>query len=125
MMAHDLKNPLTGIITTSDVINDVADLTRKETRDFLWQIKATAFDMDNIIDSLLLLSEVRKAEAPSAPVEMAEALNNVQLRLKFLVREHRGRLICPKEWPTALGYGPCIEEVCANYISNALKYGRP
>lgn len=124
-VAHDLKNPLAVIITTSDVLNEVTNLTRKEVRDFLRQIKATAFEMDTIIDSLLLLSEVRKAEAPSEPVDMANVLHNVRNRLNFLVSEYRGRLTCPEEWPTALGYGPWIEEVWANYISNALKYGGP
>jgi len=27
------------------------------------------------------------------------------------------------EWPEALGYGPWVEEVWINYVSNALKYG--
>ena len=31
----------------------------------------------------------------------------------------------PRAWPTAIGYGPWIEEIWANYISNALKYGGP
>ena len=29
----------------------------------------------------------------------------------------------PQRWPVAHGYGPWIEEVWANYISNAIKYG--
>jgi len=29
----------------------------------------------------------------------------------------------PDEWPLAVGYGPWIEEVWANYINNAIKYG--
>jgi len=30
----------------------------------------------------------------------------------------------PGAWPAALGYGPWVEEVWANYLSNAIKYGR-
>jgi signal transduction histidine kinase len=30
----------------------------------------------------------------------------------------------PGLWPTALGYGPWVEEVWVNYLSNAIKYGR-
>jgi two-component system sensor histidine kinase/response regulator len=29
----------------------------------------------------------------------------------------------PKTWPVALGYGPWVEEVWVNYLSNGLKYG--
>jgi two-component system sensor histidine kinase/response regulator len=30
----------------------------------------------------------------------------------------------PGAWPTTLGYGPWVEEVWVNYLSNAIKYGR-
>jgi len=29
----------------------------------------------------------------------------------------------PDAWPVAVGYGPWIEEVWANYLSNAIMYG--
>src|SRR5690606_22157778 len=29
----------------------------------------------------------------------------------------------PDEWPVALGYGPWVERVWFNYLSNGLKYG--
>ncbi len=124
-VAHDLKNPLAVIIASSDVITQVSNLTHKELREFLKQIKITAFEMDNIVDSLLLLSEVRKVDAPMEPVKMDGVIQNVRKRLGYMTREHRGRLVAPKAWPLALGYGPWIEEVWANYISNALKYGGP
>ena len=124
-VAHNLKNPLCVIIAASDVINRVGNLTQKELKEFLHQIKATAYEMDSIIDNLLLLSEVRKVDSPSEPVDMARVINAVQGRLKYMIKEHRGRVVCPAAWPTAVGYGPWIEEIWANYISNALKYGGP
>jgi signal transduction histidine kinase len=124
-VAHDLKNPLTTIIAASDVITQVGDLTSGELHGFLRQIKSTAFDMDSIVDSLLLLSEVRKVEAPLAPVDMDKVVGEVHRRLDHLIKEYHGHLICPANWPTAIGYGPWIAEVWTNYISNALKYGGP
>jgi signal transduction histidine kinase len=40
-----------------------------------------------------------------------------------MIKAHRGRVSFPKNWPTAIGYAPWVEEVWANYLSNALKYG--
>jgi two-component system sensor histidine kinase/response regulator len=122
-VAHDLKNPLSILIATADIITSISNLTRKELKEFLQQIKSTAFEMNNIIDNLLLLSEVRKVEAPTEPIDMFRVVTTVQNRLSYIIKEHRGNLVFPTVWPTAIGYEPWIEEVWSNYISNALKYG--
>ncbi len=124
-VAHDLKNPLTTIIAAGDVINEVTNLTPKELREFTRQIKTTAFEMNAIVDSLLLLAEIRRAEALMEPINMAVVVHHVRGRMSYVLREYHGRLICPKSWPTALGYAPWIEEIWANYIGNALKYAGP
>jgi len=123
MVAHDLKEPLTILIMNADLIKDVPDLTVKEWREYLLQIKSTAFEMNSIIKSLLLFAEVSKAEAPRGPVHMAQVVANVQARLSYMIREQQAQLILPQVWPDAIGYGPWIEEVWANLLSNALKYG--
>ncbi len=122
-VAHNLKNPLSVIIMTSDAISDITDLTSREQEDFMQQIRSTAYEMDNIIDNLLLLAEVRKAEAPQEPVDMAVAVAHIRKRLGYLIKEHHARISFPKTWPVALGYAPWVEEVWANYLSNAMKYG--
>ena len=89
----------------------------------LGQIKSTAYEMKNIIRSLLLFAEVSKAEAPRGAVQMEQVLANVQARLSYMIREQQAQLILPEAWPDAVGYGPWIEEVWANFLSNAIKYG--
>ena len=123
MIAHDLKDPLTILIMTADLINGVPDLTSEELRQCTLQIKSIAHEMNNIIKSLLLFSEVSKAEAPRDSVHMDRVVANVQTRLSYLIRERQAQLILPEVWPDAVGYGPWLEEVWANYLSNALKYG--
>ena len=48
---------------------------------------------------------------------------NVRARLSCMISEQQAQLILPQIWPDAVGYGPWIEEVWANLLSNALKYG--
>jgi two-component system sensor histidine kinase/response regulator len=123
MVAHDLKEPLTILIMIADLIRDVGDLTPNELKECLQQVQSTAYEMRNIIKSLLLFSEVSRAEAPRGAVHMAEVVANVQARLSYMIREQQAQVILPTVWPDALGYGPWIEEVWANFLSNALKYG--
>lgn len=123
MLAHDLKDPLTVLIVTSDLVADTPDLTGQEMKEYLQQIKSTSYDMSRIINNLLLFAEVTKAEAPVGPVDMAAVVLKVRSRLSHLIEEHQANLVLPKVWPEATGYGPWIEEVWANYISNAITHG--
>jgi len=123
MVAHDLKEPLTVLVMTADLIKDIADLPSEELKEYLVQIRSTAYEMKSIIKNLLLFAEVSKAEAPRGAVHMAQVVANVQARLSYMIREQQAQVILPEVWPDAVGYGPWIEEVWANLLSNALKYG--
>jgi signal transduction histidine kinase len=122
-VAHDLKEPLTVLILTADLIKDVPDLTGEEVSEWLLQMKSTAYEMRSIVKNLLLFAEVSRAEAPRGSVRMAEVVANVRARLSYMIKEKQAQLILPEVWPDAFGYGPWIEEVWANFLSNALKYG--
>ncbi|HET9910597.1 MAG TPA: HAMP domain-containing sensor histidine kinase [Anaerolineales bacterium] len=123
MVAHDLKEPLTVLIMNADLIKDNPDLPREALKEDLLQIQSTAYEMKDIINSLLLFAEVSKAVAPRGVVHMARVVANVQARLSYMIREQQAQVVLPQVWPDAIGYGPWIEEVWANLLSNALKYG--
>lgn len=61
---HKLKRPLSVIITTSNAIFDITDLTPEELYEYLQQIRSTAYKMDEIIDNIMLHPDVRKADMP-------------------------------------------------------------
>jgi predicted aldo/keto reductase-like oxidoreductase len=57
------------------------------------------------------------------PLDMASIVAEAQQRLAYMVEERQAEITLPDTWPVALGYGPWVEEVWVNYLSNALKYG--
>jgi len=56
-------------------------------------------------------------------VNMARVVATIRRRLGYIIKKNQARLTLPKTWPEVIGYGPWIEEVWANYISNAIKHG--
>ncbi len=124
-VAHDLNNPLTRIIGFAEVmISDFTVLDEADLRRYLRSIARAARKMNSITDELLLLSSVRAMEEVDVgPVEMARIISEAMTRLAHLIESHQAELVLPDSWPMAVGYGPWIEEVWANYISNAVKYG--
>ncbi len=122
-VAHDLKNPLTVIVSASEVVSTTTDLSHEHARELYRTVKSTALDMGIIVDELLLLSEVRKRDVPLEPLAMGDIVAIVRDRLAGMVEECHAEILVPSSWPVAMGYEPWIEEVWANYITNALKYG--
>ena len=123
MVAHDLKEPLVVMAFTSNLITNIPDLSGEKLKEYLRQMGQTADEMKRIINNLKHFSEVSEAEASFETIHMADVVANVQGRLGHLIREQQAQVVIPEDWPAAIGYGPWIEEVWANYLSNAIKYG--
>ena len=123
-VAHDLKNPLTLIVGFSDFVrNNYHKMSESERDMALQRIEKSAYRATNITEELLLLASVRKQDVALGPVEMEEVITQVQERLSFMIEEYKAEFVVPQYWPAAQGYGPWLEEVWANYISNGIKYG--
>jgi signal transduction histidine kinase len=123
-VAHDLKNPLGAIIGFADLLvrkhDQVPPSRRAQYLEFILQ---GSQKMSDIIEALLLLSQVRTREAELVPLDMGEIMAEVIQRLAPMIDQYKAELMLPDTWPVVLGYAPWIEEVWINYINNAIKYG--
>lgn len=124
-VAHDLKNPLTVLVGYSELLEKrYAQLPPEQLEHNLHAIATGARRMTNIINELLLLASVREMnEVQMSPLNMAYIVGEVQTRLQDMLTRAEAQLEMPPSWPVALGYGPWVEEIWANYVSNAVKYG--
>ncbi|HOU13846.1 MAG TPA: response regulator [Anaerolineae bacterium] len=124
-VAHDLKTPLTAVVGFSDLLQKrYVQMPLDKLGDTLAIIAQNGRRMSNIINELLLLASVRKMdEVPMAQLDMSGIVTAVTERLGDLLKTSMAQLVVPETWPVAYGYGPWIEEVWLNYISNAIKYG--
>lgn len=123
-VAHDLQNPLGLVIGFASALAKHYDLlSQEEVELYSSKILTTGHKMSKIVHELLLLASLRRHEIKLAPLDMADLVNEAQRRLVGLINESGAKIVVPAEWPVALGYGPWIEEVWVNYISNGIKYG--
>jgi signal transduction histidine kinase len=127
-VAHDLKNPLAGIIGLSNLLLSDCTTDTLPTADSIENLQFIAQAADkmlNIIDALLLLANASKQKhIQTKALDMSHIMVQViNHRLAYMFKEFQGTIKLPKTWLVAKGYAPWVEEIWANYISNALKYG--
>ncbi|MGD9100887.1 MAG: GAF domain-containing protein [Anaerolineae bacterium] len=123
-VAHDLKSPLSYIVSFAEILKQGYDPRQEQDLGYLQKIAKKGRKMAFIIDELLLLAGVRKIEELDiAPLDMANVVAQVLERMSDVIQESQAEIILPPSWPAALGYGSWVEEVWVNYLSNAIKYG--
>jgi signal transduction histidine kinase len=123
-VAHNLKDQLTPIIGYAETLQAIYQhINPDQIRKDLEVISRNGHKMSRIIDELLLLAKVRKAEITLKPLDMAAILHEVQQRMAYVLHQFEVELILPERWPVVLGYAPWVEEIWTNYLSNAIKYG--
>jgi signal transduction histidine kinase len=124
-VAHDLKSPVARMVGFADLLSEShIELSPEERQQYLKVVAQNGHSLINIINELLLLANVRRArKVECGPVEMGGVVQAAQERLAHVIEENQAEIIHPSGWPVAIGYAPWLEEVWANYISNAIKYG--
>jgi len=126
-VAHNLKAPLTHVILAADLLELNIGSMNEECAPYVKTIVNYGRKMTDIIDELLLLAEVRSREdLLLLPLQMGRIIQDVVARLKTVTDQYDAEMIWPEEkeaWPCVIGYAPWVEEVWANYLTNAIKYG--
>lgn len=123
MVAHDLKNPVASLIGILQMILTDDHIQQDPNYDVLKLAVSSAYKINNIIDEILLLVSIRKEEAKLTPLEMDAIVDQALIRLQDMIDKYQPEIIMPDTWLNAMGYGPWIEEIWVNYLSNGLKYG--
>ncbi len=123
-VAHDLRTPLSWVNGYSELL--IKDWEYLEDEDRIGYAQATfhgAQMMSNIVDELLLLASLKNSDIVFEPIKMESIVRRAKVRLAPMLKEYNAQLSLPSDFPTVNGYGPWIEGVWVNYISNAIKYG--
>ncbi|GIV66304.1 MAG: hypothetical protein KatS3mg047_0697 [Bellilinea sp.] len=125
MVAHDLKAPLQN----QAILAHIMELKLKainapdEILQLNNQLQRIVQKQAEIIQELLTLASLRSQEVVLVPLDMQRVVEEVLTRLNFVIEDNAAQISMPHQWPIAMGHAPWVEEVWANYITNAIKYG--
>lgn len=119
-VAHDIKSPLQNILMNLEVL----EMAEGEKRKKIAGLFRTELQRSKrIVDSLLLLATVRKEKLQLRTIKLSTSFSGAMMRLQPQIDEANAQLESPADWPLVIGRSDWLEEIWANYISNALRYG--
>jgi signal transduction histidine kinase len=123
-VAHDMKGSLHVMMSYCQYLGVSAqDIPLQQLQDSVGKISKSGEKLNQIIDELLLLSSVSRESVPQKPVDMLSLVAEAIGRLETIIVRRKAEIKLPDQFPPALGYGPWVEEILYNYLSNAIKYG--
>jgi PAS domain S-box-containing protein len=120
--SHDLKEPLRGISAYAEMLlEDLGPVADAESREKLRTLVRLCKRMYDLLDSLLELSRVGRAEVAFAEVDLSDVAADVleQLRAR-LEQEQAHVLVGPL--PRVVCDRVRVNQVISNLVTNALKY---
>jgi signal transduction histidine kinase len=125
MVAHDLKHPVSVMVTCAEWLREnCGEIPEREMVETVEAMVTRGHEAGSIVDSLLLLARLRNLdEVVLEPLDMGGIVATALAHLAPQCEESRAQIVAPPAWPPAVGYAPWVEQVWANYLSNALKYG--
>jgi signal transduction histidine kinase len=120
-VAHDLKNPLTSLEMASDTLATELEESGETAQEIAGMICSETTRMQAMIDELLTLAQIRRADVVAQPADMEAIVTSVIEDLGAALSE--ATLDLPENWPPVAGNEEWLKRVWTNLLSNAAKYG--
>ena len=121
--SHDLKAPLRGIGSFSELLRDrYKDKLDEQGLLFLNRIINAVNRMSKLIDNLLTLSRLSRQKNPYEWVDINILLAEVLERIEFDINEQQVEIIIERKMPTIFCDRIKMAEVFLNLIHNGIKF---
>lgn len=123
-VAHDLKDLLGGIYTSSETLgNYIKEQDFELVNEISQLIKNSALQSINVTNELLKLATAGYQDIEVAPVDMQTVFEHATDQLKDMISERNASIRTTENWEAVKAYSPWLIEVWVNYLGNAIKYG--
>ena len=123
-LAHDLKNSLGVIYSSSDIILEaIQDGDMDAIKQFSEVIKQSSMKTITVTNELLKMATAGHEDVETVPIEMQHVFNAAKAQIADIAIDYKATIEVENSWIDAQAYAPWIEEIWINLLSNAMKYG--
>jgi light-regulated signal transduction histidine kinase (bacteriophytochrome) len=122
--SHDLKAPIRGIISFSQLFERRNTAKFDDTdREYFNYIKNNAFHSAQLIDDVLNYSKIDKDLDAPVQIDINRSIEVIKMNINALIEEKNGDIIAT-ELPIIMGHKSLIVQLFQNLIGNGLKYNK-
>jgi two-component system, sensor histidine kinase LadS len=122
--SHDLKAPIRGIISFSQLFERRNTAKFDDTdREYFNYIKNNAFHSAQLIDDVLNYSKIDKNLDDPTKIDIKRSIEVIKMNIDALIKEKNGDIIT-LDLPIIVGHKSLIVQLFQNLIGNGLKYNK-
>lgn len=122
VVAHDLRNPINGIVSLLSIIKETPELN--EHGELLKIMETACFDALNMITGILKASEALSGTQKISPLSITQIVDHTVQLLHYKAEEKDQHIsiFSPKNDQVVLGNEEQLRRVLSNLITNAVKF---
>jgi K+-sensing histidine kinase KdpD len=122
-ICHDLRTPLGGILTTSEVFKEVLIEKGVASEPLMTTIVDSAEDMTKLIERVSFILKATANPIANQHVEMGDVVFRVLQCWEGKILKANATVSEPASWPDVNGVSSWLEVIWGNLLANALSYG--
>jgi two-component system, OmpR family, phosphate regulon sensor histidine kinase PhoR len=124
MVSHDLRSPLTAILSYIELLGRVGELNEEQT-EFMRQAKQSVYAITSLINDLLDVNKIESGmDRHREPVDVgqiAQQVSDAAIKQAAL-KKQEFKIAAAGDLPKVLGNPTRLRQVFANLVDNAIKY---
>ena len=125
-VAHELKTPLSAVISSSELLSEEASMSDSIRERLVTNVRLGALSMERRVRELLDLASIQVGEMQIKlePLDLVNVINEVSSQMCVLIatKEQQLKLEVPRALPRVKGDRDKLQQVLFNLLSNANKF---
>jgi len=121
-VAHDLRTPLGGIVTTTEMLRELLAEDAPQHVPVIQPILDSTDGLVKLIERMSFVAKAAVSREPAQPFKMSHAFWAAFQRIEHALVKAGATLKQPDDWPEIVGHQAWMEVVWTNLLRNALQH---